>query len=124
MITNYTKTVIASSLAALFLFNSSLVHAEPRTVPTSINSIRSLANGSILVTIADRTLSNPTAGSLASDVCTNSSFLIEAGSPGTNMLAANVLTALAAGLEIQVEIPSSTTVCGFGTPIQSIFIVQ
>lgn len=118
------RKIASASIVACSILASSLASAEPRTVPTTIENVRSLSTGSVIVTVASNTLANPTAGNLTNDVCTSRAFTINSDNPGSNVLTANALTALAAGLEVQVEIPSSNTTCGFGTNIQSIFVLQ
>ena len=119
----YTKT-LKVALSCIGLMLSASVIAEPRTNPTTINNIRTLASGATLVTVQNRTLSNPGAGNFGVTECTNSSFVIAADGPASNNLLATALTAAASGSDVIVEISSNATSCGFGTEINSIFLVS
>jgi len=98
----------ASMLAA---FN---VMAEPRTVVSSISSMRPYTTGTYFVTLAT--------ASLADGTSCNRTYRVRNDDAGAKTVIASLLTAYAMGQDVQLEVPTSTGCTGFGTPIQSVIV--
>lgn len=107
-------------LIALSIFVSAIASAEPRTVPTKITSMRPYTDGSYFITVADRNLAN-SSGNIT--ICTNSTFKVQSDAAGAKSVIASLLTAYALDSDVQIEFPTAETECGFGTLIQSVFLL-
>ncbi len=102
--------LISGTLSLVASFNGL---AEPTGVPVNILSLRPY------------TSSNPVAyiEVSASTLCNTNGFKINLSEPGGKEMYATALTAAASGKQVKLEVSNATGCQGWGTVLQSIYLV-
>jgi len=80
------------------------------TAPVSVTEIRPYVNGTIFVTVD------------SVELCNTYTFRIDFAATGKNSMYAAVLTALATGKKVRLEVHTGTGCQGWGTALQSVYL--
>jgi hypothetical protein len=98
----------------ILLTCSSYVSAEPTGNPVRITEIRPYQSTQRHVILRVS----------SSELCSNEYFTIPAGEPGGKEMYAAALTAFIAGKQVMLEVSDQNGCQGFGTKLQSIYILE
>ncbi len=108
---NYTRTLFTLAVCAA----SYTVSAEPRTVPLTISSLRAYTEGTYFV--------NVNTSSMATGSPCTTTYTVNKDDAGGKNVIATLLTAKASGSTVQIEINTTDGCTGYGTAIQSVFLL-
>lgn len=78
--------------------------------PVSVTEIRPYVNGTIFVAVD------------SVELCNTTVFRIDVTAPGKNGMYAAVLTAVATGKKVRLEVSTATGCQGWGTALQSVYL--